>query len=118
LSIRRFLPNVRESSVTAMTIRHVVMWSVRGDDPAAQARNIELVKDEFASLQGRVPGLVALEVGIDESRVDYACEVVLIADFASRQALSDYATHPEHLRVRNRLGDLRSARHQVDYEVV
>jgi hypothetical protein len=63
-----------------------------------------------------VPGLVALEVGVDESRVDYACEVVLIADFANRQALAAYASHPAHLRVRGRLGDLRSDRHQVDYE--
>jgi hypothetical protein len=92
------------------------MWSVRGEDAAARMRNVQFVKDEFASLRGRVPGLVALEVGVDESRVDYACEVVLIADFASRQALAEYATHPEHLRVRSRLGDLRSARHQVDYE--
>jgi Stress responsive A/B Barrel Domain len=98
-------------------IRPVVMWSVRGEDAAAQARNARFVKDEFSALRGRVPGLVALDVGVDESRVDYACEVVLIADFSSRQALADYAAHPEHLRVRGRLGDLRSARHQVDYEV-
>ncbi|MEP7298261.1 MAG: Dabb family protein [Burkholderiales bacterium] len=98
-------------------IRHVVMWSVRGDDASAQAHNSRLVKDEFASLRGRVPGMLTLEVGVDESRVDYACEVVLIADFTSRQALADYATHPEHLRVRRRLGDLRSARHQVDYDM-
>ena len=100
-----------------VVIRHVVMWSVRGEDAAAHARNIALLKSEFESLRGRVPGLLALEVGVDDSRVDYACDVVLIADFASRQALADYATHPEHLRVRTRLGDLRSARHQVDYEL-
>lgn len=98
-------------------IRHVVMWAVRGADERAQARNAQFVKDAFASLRDQVPGLLALEVGIDESRVDYACEVVLVADFSSRQALADYATHPAHLRVRQRLGDLRSARHQVDYEV-
>jgi hypothetical protein len=92
------------------------MWSVRGDDAATQARNIALVKDEFESLRGQVPGLLALEVGVDESRVDYACELVLIADFATRQALAEYSTHPAHVRVRGRLGELRSARHQVDYE--
>jgi len=89
---------------------------VRGEDAAAQARNIALVKDEFESLRGQVPGLLALEVGVDVSRVDYACELVLIADFATRQALTEYATHPAHVRVRGRLGELRSARHQVDYE--
>ena len=93
------------------------MWSVRGDDAAARVRNARVVHGAFASLRGQVPGLLALEVGIDESRDDYACEVVLIADFSTRAALADYATHPAHLRVRQQLGDLRSARYQVDYEV-
>lgn len=98
-------------------IRHIVMWNVRGDDAAARAANARRVKAEFESLRGRVPGLLHLEIGLDESRIDYACDVVLVTDFATRQALRDYAEHPEHLRVRRALGDLRTARHQVDYEV-
>jgi hypothetical protein len=97
-------------------IKHIVMWNVRGDDVPARARNAALVKAEFESLRGRVPGLLHLEVGVDESRIDYACDVVLVTEFASREALAAYAEHPEHLRVRRTLGDLRTARHQVDYE--
>jgi hypothetical protein len=100
-----------------MTIKHIVMWNVRGDDAASRAHNLLLLKTEFESLRGRIPGLLHLEVGIDDSRIDYACDVVLVTEFESRQALADYAQHPEHLRVRRALGDLRSARHQVDYEV-
>ena len=99
-----------------MSIRHIVMWDVRGDDAAARARNIGLLKSEFESLRGRIPGLLHLEIGIDESRVDYACDVVLFSEFDSREALAAYAQHPEHLRVRRALGDMRIARHQVDYE--
>lgn len=98
-------------------IKHIVMWKVRGDDAAARARNLALLKSEFESLRGRIPGLLHLEVGVDESRIDYACDVVLVTEFASREALAGYAEHPEHLRVRRALGDLRIARHQVDYEV-
>ena len=29
--------------------------------------------------------------------------------------LAAYASHPEHLRVKREFGDLRVARHQVDY---
>ena len=97
-------------------IKHLVMWNVRGDDAAARARHIALIKTEFESLRGRIPGLLHLEVGVDESRIDYACDVVLCSEFASREALAAYADHPEHLRVRRTLGDLRIARHQVDYE--
>ena len=99
------------------TIKHIVMWKVRGDDAAARARNLALLKSEFESLRGRIPGLLQLEVGVDDSRIDYACDAVLVTEFASREALAGYAEHPEHLRVRRALGDMRIARHQVDYEV-
>jgi hypothetical protein len=98
-------------------IKHIVMWNVRGDDAATHARHLALLKSQFESLRGRVPGLLHLEVGVDESRIDYACDVVLYTEFDTRESLAAYAQHPEHLRVRQVLGDLRSARHQVDYEV-
>ncbi|MDH4289432.1 MAG: Dabb family protein [Aquincola sp.] len=97
--------------------KHVVMWKLGGGDAAARSHSAARLKAEFESLRGRVPGLLHIEVGIDESHVDYACDVVLYTEFASRQALLDYAENPEHLRVRQRLGDMRTARHQVDYEV-
>jgi hypothetical protein len=98
-------------------IKHIVMWNVRGTDAAERARNIDLLRREFEGLSGRIPGLRRLEIGVDESRIDYACDVVLYTEFDSREALAAYAEHPEHLRVRRALGDLRTARHQVDYEV-
>ncbi|MNG33932.1 Stress responsive A/B Barrel Domain protein [compost metagenome] len=51
------------------------------------------------------------------SRVDYACDTVLLAEFESLAALKAYADHPEHLRVREQLAGLRIARHQVDYTI-
>ena len=100
-----------------MTVKHIVMWTVRGDDDATRAQNLAVLKAAFESLRGRSPGLLQLEVGIDESRIDVAFDAVLVTEFASREALAAYAEHPEHLRVRRALGDLRTARHQVDYEV-
>lgn len=98
-------------------IKHIVMWNVSGGDAEVRARNIAQLKAEFESLRGHVPGLLHLEVGVDESRIDYACDVVLYTEFDSREALAAYAQNPEHLRVRSTLGDMRIARHQVDYEV-
>ena len=98
-------------------IRHIVMWKVRGVGRDEKLANIEKLKASFLSLRGRIPGLLHLEVGVDASGVDYACDVVLVSDFASQEALDAYATHPEHLRVKQELGDLRIARHQVDYPV-
>src|SRR3954463_11638744 len=98
-------------------VRHIVMWNVRGATRDEKLANIEQLKAAFLGLRGRIPGLLQLEVGVDASGVDYACDVVLVSDFASQAALDAYAAHPEHLRVRQELGDLRIARHQVDYAV-
>ncbi|MGZ2747403.1 Dabb family protein [Burkholderia stagnalis] len=96
-------------------IRHVVMWKVAGDtdDERAQAR--ARVKAAFEGLRGRIPGMTHVEVGADFSAADYACDLVLVAEFESREALGGYAAHPEHARVRDELAGLRIARHQVDY---
>lgn len=96
-------------------IRHIVMWNVRGDTPSEKAANVQRLQRSFDSLRGRVPGLLHLEIGADTSRVDYACDVVLFSVFESQAALDAYATHPEHLRVKQEVGDLRVARYQVDY---
>jgi len=39
-----------------------------------------------------------------------------IRNFESQAALDAYANHPEHLRVKGEIGDIRIARHQVDYQ--
>lgn len=96
-------------------IKHIVMWNVRGDTPAEKAQGIDRLQRSFESLRGRIPGLLHLEIGVDSSRIDYACDVVLYSEFESQAALDAYGTHPEHLRVKNELADLRIARHQVDY---
>ena len=73
------------------------------------------MRNAFEGLRGRIPGLLELEVGIDVSRIDYACDVVLCTRFRDARSLEDYATHPEHLRVKRELGSIRTERHQVDY---
>lgn len=97
-------------------IKHVVMWNVRGDTLAEKSAVIAQLQRSFESLRGRIPGLLHLEVGVDSSRIDYACDVMLYTEFENQDALDAYAVHPEHLRVKHELADLRTARYQVDYE--
>jgi len=96
-------------------IKHIVMWKLRGETPEEKAAARLKVKTAFEGLKGLIDGLTHIEVGIDVSDVDYACDVVLVSEFENMSDLKSYATHPEHLRVRNELGDLRISRHQVDY---
>ena len=97
-------------------IKHIVMWNARGATPEERRNALRFLKSRFEGLRGRIPGLLRLEVGVDTSRIDYACDVVLYSEFESQHALDAYATHPEHLRVRDELDGLRVARHQVDYD--
>jgi hypothetical protein len=96
-------------------VKHIVMWNLLGDTPAAKAQAIERLQRSFESLRGCIPGLRHLEIGVDTSGVNYACDVVLYSEFDSQAALDAYAVHPEHLRVKSELEGLRIARHQVDY---
>lgn len=96
---------------------HIVMWDVAGTTPEQREQAIATVQREFEGLRGRIPGMTSLEIGVDTSRISYACDVVLVTQFESVDALEAYATHPAHLEVRDRLEGLRIGRHQVDYPV-
>ncbi|WP_158938753.1 Dabb family protein [Burkholderia sp. S171] len=98
-------------------IRHIVMWRVSGETREENLASRQLVKRSFEGLRGLIPGMHHLEIGMDSSATEYACDVVLVTDFESQDALDAYASHPEHLRVRQQLGCIRTARFQVDYPV-
>ena len=93
------------------------MWNIAGASAEEKQSNIERLRRGFEGLRGRVAGLIRLDIGVDASAVDYACDVVLYSEFESWDALRAYAVHPAHLRVRDELAGVRVARHQVDYEV-
>jgi Stress responsive A/B Barrel Domain len=96
-------------------IKHIVMWNLKGSTASEKAESIRLLRKAFDSMRGKIPGMNHFEIGVDTSKVDYACDVVLYSEFESQKALDAYAVHPEHLRVRHEIEGLRIARHQVDY---
>ena len=98
-------------------IKHIVMWNMAGETKEDRRKAAEFLQTRFEELRGEVPGLLHLEVGLDHSSVDYACDVVLYTEFENQAALDAYATHPAHLRVKGELGEMRIARFQVDYAV-
>ncbi|MGA7779872.1 MAG: Dabb family protein [Paraburkholderia sp.] len=97
-------------------IKHIVMWNLKGNTPDEKATSVRRLKAAFEGLVGKIPGLLHMEIGVDTSHVDYACDVVLYSEFDSHESLLAYAVHAEHLRVKAELGDLRIGRYQVDYQ--
>jgi hypothetical protein len=99
-------------------IKHIVMWNVRGETPEEKRETALIIKAKFEALVGEIPGLQKLEIGIDISRISYACDVVLYSEFADAAALNVYADHAAHQRVKGELEGMRISRHQVDYHAI
>lgn len=99
-------------------IKHIVMWRLKeleqGND---RQTNADLVRDKLCALRGRIPGMTFLEVGIDFSRTDNSCDVVLYSEFIDREALEAYQTNPEHEAIKSFIGLVSMERRIADYEV-
>ena len=96
-------------------IKHIVMW--RLDETAGnKTGNALKLKQLLEGLNGRIPGLLKLEVGIDSSKESESSDVVLYSEFESNAALQAYQVHPAHNEVVPFVKSVRGERRVVDYE--
>ena len=58
-----------------------------------------------------------LEVSCNIFEATPACDILLYAEFASKEDLHAYAVHPEHLRCVDFIKQVVAGRSVVDYEV-
>ena len=98
-------------------VKHIVLWRLKPEAHGrTAAENARAIKEKLEALRGRIPGLLAIEVGLDFSRTGDSCDLALTSEFESRAALDAYQAHPEHKAVMPFILEARSARHLVDYE--
>ena len=99
-------------------IKHIVMWKLKENALGrTKAENASIMKQKLEALNGKVPGLLPLEVGIDYLQKENSADVVLYSEFASKKSLDDYQIHPEHKAIMPFVSEVRSERSAVDYEV-
>lgn len=98
-------------------IKHIVMWRIAANADGGKSANAQEVKRRLEALQGRIPGLLHIEVGINFVEDEQAADVVLISEFTSREALEAYQTHPAHNEAAEFVKTVRSERRVVDFEV-
>lgn len=99
-------------------IKHIVMWKLLEQaEGNSKAKNAQLAKAKLESLNGKVPGLLKLEVGIDFSCSETSMDLMLYSEFEDRAALERYQQHPEHVAVFPFMKAIRSERRVVDYEI-
>ena len=94
-------------------IRHIVMFKIKDEfkDEIPQ-----LVKN-FYGMKGKIEGMVSLEAGADFLHSDRSYDVALITEFVSREALDAYQSHPVHLPVKKRMGEVRISSVACDYDI-
>lgn len=99
-------------------IKHIVFWRFKEEALGQQkAANIARVTERLEALRGVVPTLRELEVGADFNRSPAAFDLALYTVFETREDLDSYQTHPEHVAVRDLIGEVVSDRAVVDYEI-
>ena len=99
-------------------IKHIVFWrlneSAYGND---KQTNAQILKGKILAMQGKVDGLLKVEVGFDFSNEKDSCDVALYSEFTSKESLHQYQIHPDHEEIKKWLREVRYERRVVDYEV-
>ena len=75
-------------------VKHIVVYTLKeGVDKDAA---VALVASKLEPLVGQIPGLLKMEIRRCYAGMDYA----LYSEFESREALTDYASHPLHIEAK------------------
>lgn len=92
-------------------IKHIVIWNLSDLSKAS------LIKQELEALNGQIPEILKLEVGIDFSGTETSGDIVLYSEFASQADLEAYQNHPKHKAVGLIIKEYAVQRKMVDYKI-
>ena len=92
------------------------MWNFKeSGEGLTKPQILAKVKAELEALVGVVPGLVKAQVGIGVNPQGF--DACLCSELESQQALENYKSHPEHLKVSGFIAKVRTERVVCDYEL-
>ena len=98
-------------------VKHIVFWRFKVSAAGqTKQQNMEQVKRQLEGLRG-LSGVIAVEVGFDMLNVDASCDVALYSAFENQAALDAYQQHPNHVAIKQFLGEVSEERYVVDYVV-
>lgn len=99
-------------------VRHIVIWRLKEHAHGNPREvNAKLIKEKLEGLNGKIDGMLRLEVGFDFSRTENSGDIVLYSEFKTRKDLEGYQTHPLHKAAMAFIGEARTERRVVDCEV-
>ena len=92
-------------------LTHVVLFKLKDKSP----ETLNKVKELLMNLEGKIPQLKYIEVGIDILHSERSYDISLITRFNSLEDMQAYQVHPAHVEVLNFLSTVRESSVAVDY---
>ncbi|MFV2061622.1 MAG: Dabb family protein, partial [Gammaproteobacteria bacterium] len=93
-------------------IKHIVLWKLKEQ---SKHENALKAKEQLEALNGKIPGLIKLEIGIDLIGTENSADIILYSEFESVAALDGYMKHPEHVKLIPFMKSIRLQRYIIDY---
>ena len=98
-------------------VKHIVMLKLKDEAlGASKEENALKLKETLEALKDVIDELKEVEVGLNFNPSDAAFDVVLYSAFENREGLEAYQKHPEHVKIVEFVGEIRTDRAVVDYE--
>lgn len=99
-------------------VKHIVFWRFQEEAQGAnKEENMSKVKAQLEALPSKIKEIIDLEVGVNFSGRDIACDMALYSTFESEEALKAYAIHTDHVEVATFIGSVVSEGRVVDYHI-
>ena len=93
-------------------IKHIVMWTIKEDKKHLIAK----LKADLEALNV-LPFVGHIELGSDFSAKDFSYDIALYSEFASKEDLAKYQSHPDHKIIVAYMQEMVEKRVMVDYEI-
>ncbi|MBR6751410.1 MAG: Dabb family protein [Clostridia bacterium] len=95
-------------------IKHIVLFKLKDKSP----ENLAKTKEILLSMDGNVPLLRSIEVGLDFLHSGRSFDVALITTLDSREALDAYQVDPYHVSVvKKHMHAVREDSVAIDFEI-
>lgn len=100
--------------------KHIVLWKLKDEAHGnSKEENAAKLKRLVEELNGKIPGLIHVEVGINCNRTGSPDEsdVALYSEFDDKKAFEDYVIHPEHQKILPFSTSIFTDKRVIDLEV-
>ncbi len=93
-------------------VRHIVCFRLKDNS----AKNVEKAAEVLRSMEGKVPQIQSMEVGVDFLHSPRSYDLILQVALKDEQALTDYQQDPYHCDVvKPHMHSVRESSVSVDY---